>query len=551
MDRRDVKSTSASSREASVLCASLFAAIGLFGTIGGLVGQLVDTRSELQHARNEKSTLQMKQRQHEKELRASRQRMEHSMQQHRVNYSVTIRAREKELYASRVRHEQLLHQIDLLNTSNATMATWNSVAQYQLRSYEASTQELSAALRAAQDEARTMKQSLRDAERQQAAEKQKYDRLRHVTSHLYSSLNALKQKGDGEASQPIAAAKPERSSLERHSAHAPATLAVEAPRFSIPRTVYQSTNYSPAVIPDLWGAAAGTFHFGLASNADIERYMHRHNITARMPDIFDSVSGIHKANLYQATVLYHNGGAYFDIKTVGMLPLDLIISQHHDRPTFYATFSRLHKHNTIHIGVMAATPRHPLMREWIGRLLKAGAEGKLSSVRPNLIVCHSLYQIFQKHFGLPAEYAGLNESVNAAGVYESKTGGRLILWDQRYVPREMCRWKHTGYARMSDRYGGCSLVYNASLSSKSAKPIMGVRDPTYPLSWAHREVNLSLGLALDWHPDARANSSSVKGRGTPGDGFFTMDSGEASKALKPLKDSLMENWKSWMGRSKG
>ena len=69
------------------------------------------------------------------------------------------------------------------------MATWNSVAQYQLRSYEASTQELSAALRAAQDEARTMKQSLRDAERQQAAEKQKYDRLRHVTSHLYSSLN--------------------------------------------------------------------------------------------------------------------------------------------------------------------------------------------------------------------------------------------------------------------------------------------------------------------------------------------------------------------------
>mgnify|MGYP001985516966 CR=1 FL=1 len=84
MDRCDVKSTSASSREASVLCASLFAAIGLFGTIGGLVGQLVDTRSELQHARNEKSTLQMKQRQHEKELRASRQRMEHSMQQQLV-----------------------------------------------------------------------------------------------------------------------------------------------------------------------------------------------------------------------------------------------------------------------------------------------------------------------------------------------------------------------------------------------------------------------------------------------------------------------------------
>jgi len=280
--------------------------------------------------------------------------------------------------------------------------------------------------------------------------------------------------------------------------------------------------------------------------------MHQRNITAgimstprfsvsRLPDLFDSVSGIHKANFYQAAVLWHSGGASLDIKTIGILPLDVLIAEHHDRPTFYACFSRLRGANTLHIGALAATPHHPLVREWIEELYEAGKNGLLSHYRPDLIVCHSLYAIFVKHFGLP----GRHSRAANAGTYESASGGRLILWEQRYfLPVGLCKWKHTGYRPMLDRYGGCSLIYN--LSSSSAEPIMGVRDPTYPLSWANREVNLSLGLPLNFNPSAKANLSYF-GRKTPGDGFFTMDKNEVNGTLVPLKGSLAEKKKIWKG----
>ena len=165
MERRDVESTPAGGRKVAMLCAGLVAT-GFFG----MLSALLQARSELQRMHDEKSSLKVKHsaalRERDKEVHASRQRTE---QQH----SATLRAREKELHVSRQRLDQLLQQINVLNASNATMANWYSVAQLQLQSYESSTQQLSAALRRAQGEARTMKQSLRDAERQRDAEKER------------------------------------------------------------------------------------------------------------------------------------------------------------------------------------------------------------------------------------------------------------------------------------------------------------------------------------------------------------------------------------------
>ena len=309
--------------------------------------------------------------------------------------------------------------------------------------------------------------------------------------------------------------------------------------YVLPRVVYQSTNYSREVIPDLWGSSKDGFTFELANNADITTYMHTHNVTPSTPSIFDIASGIHKANLYQATVVYNNGGAYFDIKSIGILPLGTIIAEHHDRPTIYTVVSRLNGRSTIHIGMMAATRRHPLMLNWLEMMLKAGSTGLLNHFRPNRFVCDSLYSLFQQHFGLP--WGGSNASSMAhAGVYESSRYGRLVLWEQIYDHNSTrCRWKHTGFRPMMDRYGTCSLVINSSYGTCPggvycpAEPILGVRDPTYPLSWARREANRSRGLPISFDPSAKAEFS---GRATAGDGFFTMNKNELTASLGELKD---------------
>ena len=65
-------------------------------------------------------------------------------------------------------------------------------------------------------------------------------------------------------------------------------------------------------------------------------------------------------------------------------------------------------------------------------------------------------------------------------------------------------------------------------------PIMGLRDPTYPQSWAQREVNLSLGLPLDFSLKAKA----PLGLSTPGDGFSAMNKNTTRYALDKLKATL-------------
>ena len=295
----------------------------------------------------------------------------------------------------------------------------------------------------------------------------------------------------------------------------------------IPRVVYQTTNYSLAVIPDLWGEAADSFRFDRSDNAGIARTMH--NFSHAISAIFDSVSGIHQCNLWHATMLYRYGGVYLDIKTVGVLPLQHLIAEHHDRPTLYTVASRMHGKTHIHIGVMAATERHPLIKQWLDELLKAGIKGDLSHYRPNLLVCYAFYDILQAHFGLPKDTANFDQRAKA-GVYESASGGRLVLWEEYTDLKHSnrCSWRHTGYLHMFDRYHKCQLIYN---SSRESTPIMGMRDPTYPQSWAQREVNLSLGLPLNFSPNAKA----PLGRSSPGDGFSAMDKYAVEDAVIKMK----------------
>ena len=299
---------------------------------------------------------------------------------------------------------------------------------------------------------------------------------------------------------------------------------------TIPRVAYQTTNFSLAVVPDLWGEASSGFQFVRSNNAEIAQDMH--HFSREVSAIFDCLSGIHQANLWHATMIYRHGGLYLDIKTIGIEPLQQLIPEHHDRPTMYAVTSRLHGTTHIHIGIMAATPRHPLMKEWLDRLLKGGIQGEMSQYRPNLMVCFSLYTILQKHFGLPSPAAALGDRARP-GLYESATGGRLILWEERSDAGliDKCRWRHTGYRPMRDRYGKCQLIFNTS--SERASPVMGFRDPTYPMSWAKREVNLSLGRPLNFDPRAQAPLSTV----IAGDGFSTMDKNLTRELLDGIKSA--------------
>ena len=303
---------------------------------------------------------------------------------------------------------------------------------------------------------------------------------------------------------------------------------------TIPRVVYQTTNYSRAVVPDLWGAAADGFRFECSNNAGIARSMH--NFSRAVSAIFDSVSGIHQCNLWHAASLYRHGGVYLDIKTIGVLPLQHLIAEHHNRPTVYTVASRLHGKTTIHIGIMAATARHPLIREWLDLLLRAGIKGELSHFKPNLVVCDAFYNILQAHFGLPDSRANLTHRAKA-GVYESASGGRLVLWEDHTetTQNSRCSWRHTGYRPMFDRYHKCQLIFNSSIDMDTSMPIMGLRDPTYPQSWAQRELNLSLGLPLDFSPAAKAPLGLTT---TPGDGFSAMSKRAVGHALSELKATI-------------
>ena len=129
-------------RKVAGLLSVVFAAV----VIAGLSISLIHARSDLQAVLKQNGSLQL----------------------HQSAHLATLRSREKELRVSRQRLDQQLHEISALNASNATLASWISDAQHQMKVYDNSVQSLTAVLRRAQF---TSKQTLHKAEEQ----RRKYD----------------------------------------------------------------------------------------------------------------------------------------------------------------------------------------------------------------------------------------------------------------------------------------------------------------------------------------------------------------------------------------
>ena len=182
---------------------------------------------------------------------------------------------------------------------------------------------------------------------------------------------------------------------------------------------------------------------------------------------FDALPGAHRADLWRYAVLLRHGGAYLDVKTVGVSSLGDFFPEHHDKPTVYTVLTKNHGVRWVHNGIIAATPGHPIFRELMEHALSGRPASKVTSA-----FCVHFLRVLEKR---------LNRTLSHGGVYETQVE-RLVLFEEKCSSSLRSRECKICNHRF-DRYGKCCVIYR---NSSSIEPLFLTRDPGYPAEWMMR-----------------------------------------------------------------
>lgn len=139
---------------------------------------------------------------------------------------------------------------------------------------------------------------------------------------------------------------------------------------TIPRVVMQTTDGKdgiPAMVGDNIRKFAKGWEWKVFNDSECVDFM-RHHFDSVVHERFTSYTeGAFKADLFRYAYLYVMGGAYFDIKTELMVPLDWLFSEH----AIYLV-SSVFTSRTIYNGIIATPPRQPVFLDMVNYMVDKG-----------------------------------------------------------------------------------------------------------------------------------------------------------------------------------